>query len=158
MVNQISYNNNIINLTINNTLFFPNQNKINSMNNQIPYSGILPISKKKIESFDDFPGNNNRKINIYFDIVTGLKINIAAPINIKVKDLLLVFAKKVGISPNDLGKLIFLYNGYKININEEKDLISFGFEFGITYRIVVVNSDNLMGGNSKFYLKLKSKI
>ena len=76
----------------------------------------------------------------------------------KVKDLLLVFAKKVGISPNLLGKIFFLYNGYKININEEKDLISFGFDFEKIFRIVVVDSNNTIGGNSKFYLKLKSEI
>ena len=46
MVNQISYNNSIINLTINNPLFFRNQNNINVLNNQNPNSNLIP--KKKI--------------------------------------------------------------------------------------------------------------
>ena len=40
--NQISYNHNIINLTINNPLLFRNQNNINNLNNQIPNSNLIP--------------------------------------------------------------------------------------------------------------------
>ena len=124
MANQISYNNNVINLTINNPLFFPNQNNINILNNQIPSSGVLPRLENKKEFVDDFPGNNNRRINIMFETPTGLVKNIAAPSNIKVKDLLLTFSKKVKISPNLLGKKVFfILNGERINVNEEKDLI-----------------------------------
>ena len=57
MANQISYNNNIINLTINNPLFFQNQNNINIQNNQIPKSNIKSTQKKIF--VDYFPGNNN---------------------------------------------------------------------------------------------------
>ena len=46
MANQISYNNNIINLTINNPLLFQNQNNINIQNNQIPKSNIKSTQKK----------------------------------------------------------------------------------------------------------------
>ena len=58
------------------------------------------------------------------------------------------------ISPNLLGKHItFLFNGYVININEEKDLISFGFEFDRNHKIVVIDNNNVIGGNSNFILK-----
>ena len=63
------------------------------------------------------------------------------------------------ISPNLLGKHItFLFNGYVININEEKDLISFGFEFYKDHKNFVFDNNNVIGGNSNFYFKLKSKI
>ena len=131
---------------------------MNIMNNQIPNSGKMP-RQKTIEYVDDFPGNNNRRINMIFETRSGLINNIATPVNIKVKDLFLTYAKKVGISPNILGnKIYFLYNGHKLNINEEKDLISFGFDLGTNYKIIVVDKDDLMGGNSNFYFKLKSKI
>ena len=142
--NQISDNNNLINLTINNPLLFPNTNNINTMNNQFPNSNLIPRQEKKIN--DLFPGNNNRRICIIFDNTKGNKTPINAPVNIKVKDLLLVYAKKMEISPDLLGKKInFILNGKKININEEKDLISFGLERGI--RIIVDENQNVMGGN-----------
>ena len=157
MANQISYNNSIINLTINNPLFFPNQNNINVLNNQISNSGVLPRLENKKEFADDFPGNNSRRINIIFETHTGLVKTIAAPINIKVKDLLLTFAKKMKINPDLLGrKWLFIYNTHIINVNEEKDLISFGLDnYYSNYKIIVVDSDNMIGGNSNFYFKLK---
>ena len=155
MVNQISYNNSIINLTINNPLFFPNQNNINVLNNQIPNSGVLPRSANIKEFVDDFPGNNNVRINLIFETPNNKYIPIAAPVNIKVKDLLLTFAKKVKLNPNLLKeKLIFIYDAQKINTNEEKDLISFGF-CKSSNKIVVFDRNNMIGGNSNFYLKLK---
>ena len=49
------------------------------------------------------------------------------------------------ISPNFLGKeFFFLFNNHRININEEKDLISFGLEDGI--KIKVFKSQNILGG------------
>ena len=51
------------------------------------------------------------------------------------------------INPNILGKQIyFLYNGYKIKINEEQDLISFGLSD--LSKLIVVDTKNIMGGNS----------
>jgi len=157
MANQISYNSNIINLTINNPLFFPNQNNINVLNNQIPNSGVLPRPENKKEFVDDFSGNNNRRINIIFKAQTGVVKSIAAPVNIKVKDLLLAYAKKMKINPNLLGReLRFLFDGQIINVNEEKDLFLFGFDkYYYNYNIIVVDSNNIIGGNSNFYFKLK---
>ena len=151
MINQISYNNNIINLTINNPLFFPNQNNINEMNNQIPNSNLLSRQEKK-KVFHIFPENNNRTININFETTKGLRTIIIAPINIKVKDLLLSYAQNVGINRNYLGKeIMFIHNGCRININEEKDLIAFNLEkFN---NIIVYETNNVIGGNSNFNLK-----
>ena len=134
MANQISYSNIIINMTINNSLFFKNQNNIN-------------VAQKKVVNY--FPGNNNRRINIIFQTQSEYKFNIAAPINIRVKDLLLASAKEMGLNPELLGKeIFFLFNGVKIRINEEKDLISYGLED--TCSIFVLDFNNIRGGNSNF--------
>jgi len=125
--NQISYNNNIINSTINNPLLFQKKNNIIEQNNQI--HGILPREKEeeKLNIVDYFPGNKNERINIMFSNPDGSVINIIVPIDIKIKDLLSAYAKKMGFNQNLLGKKFsFLFNGQTININEEKDLISFG--------------------------------
>jgi hypothetical protein len=158
MANQISFNNNIINLTINNPLFFQNKNNINVMNNQIPHLDILP-RQEKIEPFYYFPGNNNIRINVTFENQRGHKSNIATPVNIKVKDLLLTYAKKIGINPNLLDKkFIFIKDGLIININEEKALISFDLYQRPNIKILVFDKDNMVGGNSNVYFKFKSKI
>ena len=53
------------------------------------------------------------------------------------------------ISPDLLGKnIFFLFNGYRIRINEEKDLISYGLESGCT--IIILDTKNIIGGNSNF--------
>ena len=142
MTNQISYNNNIINLIIKNPLFFPNQNNINIMNNQIPHSNLIHSQKEK----ELFPGNNNRRINVFFQATNGSQTRIAAPINIKIKDLFLAYANKMEINPLSLGKeIFFIFNGHKVNINEQKDLISFGLKEN--FKISVFDSRNIMGGN-----------
>ena len=153
MANQIFYNNNIINLTINNPLFFQNQNKINEQNNQAPNSKFIPV-KEKIKMVDDyFPGNNNRRMRIIFETAQGNTTIINAPVNLKIKELLLVYAKKIEINPNLLGKQIFfLNNGYKTKINEEKDLISYGL--CDLSKFIVVDSKNTIGGNSFFKIKI----
>ena len=121
LANQISSNNNIINLTINKPLFFQINNNIIEQNNQI--QNILP-RKKEIHYVRLFPESKNNRISIIFNDPVGFKTFIDSPNDIKVKDLLLAFSKEKGINPNILGKdIYFLYNGHKININEDKDLI-----------------------------------
>ena len=151
MANQISYNNKII---INNPLFFQNKNNINILNNQIPNSNLIPEQKRQF--VDYLPGNNNRRINICFQTQSKYNFYIVAPINIRVKDLLLASAKEMGISPDLLGKnIFFLFNGHRIRINEEKDLISYGFVD--CSKIIVLDTINMIGGNPNFYSRIKMK-
>jgi len=134
-------------ITINSIKNFIKQNI--QIENQIYLNNntIKSMINKKLEYVDYFPGNNNRRINIGFDKPNSLCINIIVPINIKVKDLLLTYANKMEINQNLLGKdIYFLYNGYKLNINEDKDLPSFGLKDGD--KIIVVDSKVKIGGNS----------
>ena len=94
-----------------------------------------------------FPESKNNRISITFTDQVGLKTFIDSPNDIKVKGLLLAFAKEKGINPNILGKVIyFLYNGCKININKDKDLISYGLRSGSD--IIIVDAINTIGRNS----------
>ena len=146
MANQILFNSNIINLTINNPLFFQNSNNIIEQNNLV--HNIIP-KNEKINVVDLFPENKNIKLFLKFMYADSSKIIIKAPPDIKIKDLLLAYVKKMGINPNLLGKKIyFLFNGCKININEDKDLISFGFRDWTT--IIVNETNRMIGGNSDF--------
>ena len=66
-------------------------------------------------------------MNIGFESNSGHKKIIATPVDIKVKDLLLAFAEEVNIDKRNLGKnIFFLFNGSKININEEKNIKEYG--------------------------------
>jgi len=143
MANQISINNNIINLTISNPLFFQNNININLMNNQNLNPNLIPRQEK----VDYFPGKNKKRINVNFINPNGTKSNISAPVNVKVKDLLLVYAKKMKMNPD---KFYFLNKGLRLNINEEKDLISFDLDKSNT--IVVLDRYNILGGNSNLNL------
>ena len=171
----INFNLNIINNNLNNIInSFNNINSLLSMKIDYYYSttfnsikniinqnmqitnqiylnnnNIKSMINKKLEYVDYFSGNNNRRINIGFDKPNSFWINIIVPIDIKVKDLLLTYAKKVEIDQNLLGRdIYFLFNGYKININEDKDLTSFGLKDGD--KIIVVDSKVKIGGNSNF--------
>ena len=166
LFNNISFNLNIINNNLNNinSLLLMRQinyysatiNSIKSIINQnmkianqiyLNNNMINSMINKKIKYVDYFPGNNNPRINVGFDKPNSLYINIIAPIDIKVKDLLLTYAKKMEINPDLFRKEIyFLFNSYKININEDKDLTSFGLKDGD--KIIVMDSKVKIGGNS----------
>ena len=45
-------------------------------------------------------------------------------------------------------KLTFIFNGMKINLNEEKNIKEFHLGNGST--IIVVDSSNIIGGNNEF--------
>ena len=81
-----------------------------------------------------------------FNNPDGSRINIVVPIDIKIKDLFLVYAKKMGVNQNLLGKkYFFCYNGRIVGINEEKDLISFGLVG--QERIIVLFTGNFKNDN-----------
>ena len=147
MMNQIAINNNMIIQMMNNPM---SNNTNNIINNNIQFNNnidILPRKNDYLNSEDYFPGNKNIRCNIHFKLNSGKKI-ISTPKDIKVKDLLLTFAKIIKIKENLLGnKVFFLFNGCKINIKEEKNIIDFGLEEGST--IIVLVSAELMGGNNE---------
>ena len=138
MMNQIALNNNMIMELLNNPYFNHNQNDMIN----IPQE-IIP-RRDRIIIEDHFPGNTNERYNIGFDLPSGRKVNIATPVDIKVKDLLLTFSKVANINERLLGNdIIFLYNGYKINVKEEKNIKEFGFFNNVN--IIVYDKNNVIG-------------
>ena len=118
------------------------------MKNNFPNSGILS-RKEKSKVFYIFPEYNGRRINVNFQFPVG-NISTIAPANIRVKDLLLAFGNKMGLSPKVLeNQIFFIHHGCKININEEQDLISYANN-KTNISIIVIDSKNLIGGNSNF--------
>ena len=92
MMNQIAINNNMIIQMMNNPM---SNNTNNIINNNIQFNNnidILPRKNDYLNSEDYFPGNKNIRCNIHFKLNSGKKI-ISTPKDIKVKDLLLTFAK-----------------------------------------------------------------
>ena len=142
MMNQISMNNNLIIQLMNNPNYFYWQNNminnINSFNN---------IDNNQNEE-DYFPGNINTRYDILFALDKGLKTKIRTPVDVKVRDLLLAYARAMKVDIKYLGeKIFFLFNGYKINKNEEKTIIQ--FDLHNRSIITVVDSSNLIGGKNE---------
>ena len=135
----------------NNMNFNNNNNKINVLNetsekikNASKKGGILPRNGN-INNNDPFFGNPNRRIFIMFISGTGMKIPINAPINISLHELFVAFIHKVNLDESVLGKYIyFLFNGGKLNINEQKSISSLGFKDADL--IIVIDTSNLLGG------------
>ena len=142
MENLIAFNNNMINMMMNNPSPFQNHNNLINKNNQIPK--VIPRKEIKEErTWDYFPGNKNKRINIIFELPNGAKSNIPTPVNIKIKDLLLAFCKKLNIDKNFLNyKIYFLFNGERIDINEQKNLEEYGLNVDRVYTIIVYEINN----------------
>ena len=135
MMNQITMNNNLIIQLMN------NPNNINGPNNMIN-------NMNSFNNIDYFPGNNNQRYDIIFELATGLQKIIKTPIDVKVKDLLLTFARAEKIDTNYLReKLTFIFNGMKLNLDEEKNIQACLFRDRA--KILVFDISNVIGGNNE---------
>ena len=142
--NNMIQNNNNLN-QINN-----NQNNINfnNTNNQINVNGGNTMSSNITNStFIPLPNNNESRTNIIFETQKGIKITIAAPNSMKIKDLLLQYVSRLGLGPAVIGdSLFFVYNGLRIDHNEEKTVGQFFYRcFG---NVIVLDTKNLIGAYS----------
>ena len=111
MANQIAFNENMIKSTMSQK------------------TSIYNLTSK----IDFFPRYKGKKLNIFFENSSGIKINIITPNDCKMKDLLTIFHIKLQmygedykIKIFDLFEYYFLYNGYSISLNEEKTISEFG--------------------------------
>ena len=118
-----------------------NPNNVNGPNNMIN-------NMNSFNNIDYFPGNNNQRYDIIFVLATGLQKIIKTPIDVKVKDLLLTFARAVKIDTNYLReKLTFIFNGMKLNLDEEKNIQACLFRDRA--KILVFDISNVIGGNNE---------
>ena len=92
--------------------------------------------------FSQMPGP---KINIIFQTVKGYKVTIPAPLNIPMQQVLVQYIIKIGLGPGALSDgFYFLFNGQKINSNDENILVG---QLAITgpANIIVIDTKNLIG-------------
>ena len=136
-INNLQNNNNI-----NNNNFNINQGNVN-----ITQNGILPTNiesnDEKNKTFLLCPKKGGKRSKITFTAGTGIKTNVSAPVNLKVKDLFVEYVKKIGLQSSVLGKkILFLYNGIQIDINESKTISEYGLDKSDS-NILVVDKSSL---------------
>ena len=71
-------------------------------------------------------------------------MNIVCPINMKIKDLFVQYAIRLGLGPNVLGdSLFFLFNGAKISKNDNRTVFQLGLSAGSN--IIVLDLKGVIG-------------
>ena len=143
----------------NNMITSNNNNYINNFNNEeyieeankgnIPRRIFTQIKNDKQILVNDNNNNNCPKRNIKFSFSNGSSVMMTVPIDIKVKDLIIAFINQIGFNTSILDKdIYFLFNGSKIDINEEKTLEQMQiFDPSI---ILVIDTRGVLGAKLKF--------
>ena len=117
--------------------FNQNQNQTN-----LNQGGASSTNNPQV-AYNPYPNSNN-KINITFTTQRGNKMIIVVPRDLPVKELLKMYVLRIGLGPGVLKDAIFfIYNGLKVDINEEKEVGQF-FCFNGT-NIVVLDTKNIIG-------------
>ena len=125
---------------INNNLFpkYENNNKDNNPK--------IKISNKFINKiFESIQNVNKNLINIKFSFSTGQKYRIQCNPNLKIKELIVYFLEslineKNNYTINELQeKLIFIFNGAKIDVNSSEQI----------YKVGIINETNIVVVNMK---------
>jgi len=133
----------------NNNMFQNNNMNIYNNNNPINVSGGRANNSIPNTSYDLSQNSNDTKINVVFIHPNEKKIMMICPSSLKVKDLLVQYVSRVGISNSLIGKdIFFIYNGLKINEKEEKDIEHYFFS-GMLHNILVVDTKNIIGAKSQ---------
>ena len=124
---------------------FVNVNQ-NQMNNNQVNGGVLNNNSNANFSYNVASSMNLSPVtNIIFTTMKEQKANIIAPIDMKIKDLIFKYVTKLGLGPNVMGtSLFFLFNGKKINYNEEKTIHEYGLE---NAHIIVLDPKEVIGSS-----------
>ena len=129
-----------------------NQNRMNFVNvsnNEARQGGIFNNNMLNISFDASSPFDNSPKVNVILNTMKGHKTTIIATYNMKVKDLLLQYVQKLGLGPNVMGdSLFFLFNGKKIDINEQGTVYDLGLHSG--GQIVVLDIKGVIGANNVY--------
>ena len=140
-MNQLQNNNNF-----NNRMNFinVNQNQNQMSNNQVS-GGALNNNNANFSYNVSTSMNFSPVTNIIFTTMKEQKANLIAPIDMKIKDLLFKYVTKLGLGPNVMGtSLFFLFNGKKINFNEEQTIHEYGLE---NAHIIVLDPKEVIGSS-----------
>ena len=104
--------------------------------------GILPRHNLTLNYEDSF-SNDVALLNIYFQMPTGNKISVTCPASTRIKDIIRNFIKKANISEKDSNLLYYIYNGHKLDKNENRTIAEMGMLN--TSAIVVIDSNSVIG-------------
>jgi hypothetical protein len=100
--------------------------------------------KKEPNSFEDSPKILGKQINLFFIINAGFKVLIQIGLNNTIKDALIKFCNKVGISLSCVENgLYFLFDASKLNCEDNRTLEQIGIKD--CHSITVVDSSNVIG-------------
>ena len=125
-----------------------NNNNINLNNSNNGQSNINGGVNDIQNTFDLSKNSNEQKFNVVFIHQTGKKVMMICPYSLIVKDLLLKYISRVGLSDYVIGKeIFFIYNGLKIDEKEEKKIGQYFFP-GMLQTILVVDTKNIIGAKS----------
>ena len=140
MINLINQNSQMTNqITINNDMLK------SLMQNQMK-------SKLDLSEINFFPRYKGKKINIFFEDNTGIKMNITTPNDAEMKDLLAIFHIRLQIyglenkiKIYELKDYTFLYNSLKISLDEKASIFDYGLTKELEH-IVFFLTNSIIGG------------
>ena len=109
--------------------------------------GRLPREKEET-NYDPFPGYNCPRFNIIFNTPAGNRININAPIDATVREILVHYIQRIGLGPGVIQNgIFFFYNGAKLTKNVEQLLVKEAFID--TTNIIVVDTKSLIAAKKQ---------
>ena len=128
----------------NNNMFQNNNMNCNNNNNQINVNGG-GLNNNVPNNYAVSQNSNELQCNVAFITQAGKKIMMSCPYSTKLKDFLLKYTSRMGISGSIIGKdIFFIYNGLKIDENAEESIGH--FLKGTTNPIfLVVDTKNILG-------------
>ena len=142
MMNNMMNNNNNVNQNNNNTVVSNNNNN----NNKDQPKENLPRGEKVMSFVDDSDGGS--KININLHASSGLKVMMSVSENITFQKLFRLYAEKIGIGQNLLGKdIIFLFNAETIKVDDTSLIKN---KISNLATITVVDQNNVIGAKKTF--------
>jgi hypothetical protein len=141
------YNNNMFQNNNMSQNYNNNINLNNSNNRQANVTGGINTDIPNT-CYDLSQNSNDMIMNVVFIHQTGKKIMMKCPFSMKVKELLLQYILRMGLSDSLIGKeIFFIYNGLKINEKEDKTVSQYFFQ-GMLHSILVVDAKNIIGAKS----------
>jgi len=148
-----NYNNFTNNYNFNNNQYRNNNNNFNANgdNNNINHGGnpakeTLPRNITITNPQIDYPEEEKENLkNIFFLLNTGVRVTIVVPYYETLENLFLLFAKKIGIGENTLGKdIFFIFDTMYLQIHDKRALYELFFKDNPT--ITVIDTGFVIGG------------
>jgi len=128
---------------------FQPQGNMNNFNNGNNLGNLPRVGQRIFPNIDSYPGYQGKRINVIFETSTGIRINIAAPINETVQGLLIKFCERAGVSPLLLKKeLVCIYNAIFIKPSNNITIGQFfkqNFGLNDQAKIIVIDAQNIIG-------------